>query len=185
MKTKSEIISSIVEIINENGGAVHIPKAKQPTIAFNDSTYRVCSVTAQKVYLEHTRLGSGTGLELVSLYPQQLEKIYHTIHVVNQNFLLSRGFVQDRTCPVGVNRLEKQVGDGFDKQYWVSVTLSQDGSRTLYGVINFHNVDIYGASRPYDYILEHRSFDGPINVNDFERFCDKQSGFARRTVYTT
>ena len=185
MKTKSEIISSIVEIINENGGAVHIPKAKQPTVAFIDSAYRVCSVTAQKVYLEHTQLGSGMGLELVSLYPRQLQKIYNTIHVVNQNFLLSRGFVQDRTCPLGVNRWEKQVGDGFNKQYWVSVTLSEDGSRTLYGVINFCNVDKYGASRPYDYILEHRSFDGPINVNDFERFCDKRSGFARRTVYTT
>ena len=67
----------------------------------------------------------------------------------------------------------------------IDIGKGQKMHRVLYGVINFHNVDIYGASRPYDYISEHRSFDGPINVNDFERFCDKQSGFARRTVYTT
>lgn len=90
--------------------------------------------------------------------------------MVTEDFLRQRGFHKDETCPSIVNRWEKSDGEThFTSSYWVSITLSVNGSSTLYGVINFHSSDGLG------YIIEHRSFDNvAISIEDFDKFMDRK-----------
>ena len=88
---------------------------------------------------------------------------------IDQRYLIGEGFKKDTTCPLSVNRWEKSDGEThFTSSYWVSITLTEDGSRTLYGVANFHSGDGNG------YITEHRFFDGvELSIDDFKKFIDR------------
>ena len=99
--------------------------------------------------------------------------------MINKDYLENNGFKKDECCPIGVNRWYKQSGEGWNKEYWASVTLSDDGKEALYGVINFYAINNTG-SQPYDYISEHRYFNGPISVEDFNRFLNKQEKWVNR-----
>lgn len=103
----------------------------------------------------------------------------NNLAMVNREYIQANGFQKDYACPDGVNRWEKQIGEGLDKNYWVSVTLSCDGKETLYGVINFYSVD-NTSSRPHGYIAKHRYFNGPITIEDFDRFCDRDKAWVNR-----
>lgn len=92
--------------------------------------------------------------------------------MITEEYLKARGFKKDNTCPAGVNRWEKQEGEGWDKQWWASVTLKADGSETLYGVVNFYTICISG-SQPYNYISKHKKFNGPISIPEFNRFLTR------------
>lgn len=104
-----------------------------------------------------------------------------TTILVTEDFLRSQGFHKDETCPSIVNRWEKSDGETyFTRSYWVSITLSVSGSRTLYGVINFHSGDGFG------YITEHRSFNNAaISVEDFNKFMDRRCENLPEFVKTT
>lgn len=91
---------------------------------------------------------------------------------INLEYLQKEGFKKDTTAPEKVNRWEKTDGrDGghgvlvANRTYFVSVTLTEDGSETLYGVENFYD----GAG----YIIQHRYFNGVISVEDFVKFIDR------------
>ena len=91
--------------------------------------------------------------------------------MVNLNYLIKNGFWRDGTAPTGVFRWQKYDGkvDGpyiINRTYSISVTLEGDGTKTLYGVLNFLG--------DYGYILEHRYFNGAISIADFEKFIDKR-----------
>ena len=91
--------------------------------------------------------------------------------MINLKYLQTEGFKKDTTTPVGVNRWGKTDGkqtNGIhitNRTYSVSVTLSADGSKTEYGVINF-----YGD---YGHIIQHRYFNGAISVENFKLFLDR------------
>lgn len=102
--------------------------------------------------------------------------------MVNQDYILGQHFGQDTTCPKAVNRFEKTVGHEKWPDYWVSVTLTEDGSATLYGIVNFYGYETSAATRPYQYIKEHRFFNGPISKDMFERFLDRKAKW-NRTPY--
>ena len=91
---------------------------------------------------------------------------------INLEYLQKEGFKKDTTAPEKVNRWEKTDGkDGghgvlvANRTYFVSVTLTEDGSETLYGVENFY--DSAG------YIIQHRYFNGIISVEDFMKVLDR------------
>lgn len=88
---------------------------------------------------------------------------------VNQNIIKKLGFTRDLTAPEGVNRWEKSDGKThFVSTFHVSITLSDDGSKTLYGVVNFY------LSGGHGYISEHRSFDGvAISYEDLKMFMSR------------
>ena len=83
--------------------------------------------------------------------------------------LTELGYTKDRCCAPANNRYEKRDGEThFNSSYWISVTFSEDGGKTLYGIVNFYSSDGNG------YITSHRSFEGEITVNDFEKFVDRK-----------
>ena len=90
---------------------------------------------------------------------------------VNLRYLQKEGFKKDATAPEKVNRWEKTDGKKTDnihienRTYFVSVTLTEDGSQALYGIVNF-----YGD---YGYINQHRYFNGGVSVDEFKKFIDK------------
>ena len=51
--------------------------------------------------------------------------------MINKDYLENNGFKKDECCPIGVNRWYKQSGEGWNKEYWASVTLSDDGKEAL------------------------------------------------------
>lgn len=102
--------------------------------------------------------------------------------MVNQKYLESQGFVKDHKCPDSVNRWEKEIKDGAILECWVSVTLTDAGDETLYGVLNMYNLNLTGATRPYIYISEHRKFDGPISGEDFDLFLDRHFDWGNRPL---
>ena len=79
-----------------------------------------------------------------------------------QNNLLQKGFVRDRTAPLGVNRYEKK---GID--YYFSVTLSEDGERTLYGCFLFNQHDMGNFRK--------RKFDGEVTIAELVAIMDKNN----------
>lgn len=94
--------------------------------------------------------------------------------MVTQQFLESQGFVKDNRCAPVNNRWEKQVGKFGSRDYWVSITLTEDGERTKYGVLNFYSMDNSGP-QPYEFISKHRYFNGALSKEDYSRFIDRHS----------
>lgn len=103
--------------------------------------------------------------------------------MVNQDYLRGQHFGQDTTCPKSVNRLEKTVGHEKWPDYWVSVTLTEDGSATLYGIVNFFGYETSAATQPYQFIKEHRFFNGPLTEEMFERFLNRKAEWSRCTLF--
>lgn len=90
--------------------------------------------------------------------------------MVNQEYLQTLGFRRDTSAPDGVNRWFREDGQRetpyvIRQTYDASVTLSADGSRTLYGRINFHG--------DHGRILEFRRFEKAVSVADFAKLLDK------------
>ena len=103
-----------------------------------------------------------------------------------QEHLISLGFKKDNTCPDAVNRWEKSDGriDGpyvIGRTYWVSITLSADGSTTKYGIINF-----YGD---YGWITKSRKFTGEMSASEIDAFIEKNAtsfaAIVRTSPYTS
>ena len=92
--------------------------------------------------------------------------------MLTQNYLQSQHFGPDTMGPKANNRWEKTVGHEKWPDYFVSVTFTPDGSAALYGIVNFFGYDISSATRPYQYIKEHRFFNGPLSLEQFKRFTD-------------
>ena len=91
--------------------------------------------------------------------------------MVNQTHLQTLGFRRDMSAPDGVNRWYREDGRReppyvIGQTYHASVTLSADGSRTLYGRINFHG--------DHGRILEFRRFEKAVSVADFAKFLDRR-----------
>ena len=81
--------------------------------------------------------------------------------------LIEMGFKKDKTAPY-VNRYEKSDGvTHFDSTYWISITLSEDGSECEYGVILFYD-NIGDVSKK-------RKWDGAISKEDLQTIMDKGS----------
>ena len=90
--------------------------------------------------------------------------------MVDQALLQTLGFRRDTSAPDGVNRWYREDGRRdppyvIGQTYHASVTLSADGSRTLYGRINFHG--------DYGRIIEFRRFEKAVSVADLDKFLDK------------
>lgn len=90
--------------------------------------------------------------------------------MVDQAHLQTLGFRRDTSAPDGVNRWYREDGRReppyvIGQTYHASVTLSADGSRTLYGRINFHG--------DHGRILEFRRFEKAVSVADLDKFLDK------------
>ena len=101
--------------------------------------------------------------------------------MVNQDYLKRLGFSIDENAPENVNRWEKSDGKThFTSSYFVSITLTDDGERTMYGVVNFHSSDGHG------YIVEHRSFDGvALSEDDLGKFMDRNCNNLPNYIRTT
>ena len=73
--------------------------------------------------------------------------------IITQKYLKSLCWVQDKTCPDGVNRWEnKYSSDVKTNEWWISITFKDEkGTIPDYGVMNF-----YDSRRD---IIIHRSFE--------------------------
>lgn len=108
---------------------------------------------------------------------------------ITQKYLKNLGWVQDKTCPDGVNRWEnKSPHEITINEWWVSVTFNDDlGRFPMYGVANYHGSE-------HDIII-HRSFkkdkdknrtiinfsishfkyiEGYMNVNELRKLMDHE-----------
>lgn len=84
-----------------------------------------------------------------------------------QATLIEMGFKKDETAPY-VNRYELSDGEThFDSTYWISVTMSEDGSECEYGVILFY--DSIGD------VCKKRKWCGALSVEDLKAIMDKNS----------
>ena len=90
------------------------------------------------------------------------------------SILKAYGFKKDMKCAPVNNRWEFERMDGKVRDAWISITLTVDGSKAKYGVANFHSIE-YGGIRPYLYISKHRSFKGPITIEDFKAFIQRKT----------
>ena len=101
---------------------------------------------------------------------------------VDREYLIRNDFKKDNHCPEGVNRWGKKDGEMGCRNYAVSVTLSEDGKQTIYGVVNFYTTAISKLSFAgyYEYISLHRYFNGKITVKDFERMLDRNAEWKNR-----
>lgn len=93
--------------------------------------------------------------------------------MVYLTYLKEQGFKKDEYSSEAVNRWEltryKKGSNNVD--FWCSITLDDAGSKTRYGVINFHTIDCMTMQ---DYIYEHRSFIGELSIKLFENFSNQQ-----------
>lgn len=87
-----------------------------------------------------------------------------------QDFLKQNGFRKDTTAPDGVNRWEKSTFETLLSSYfWCSITLNQDGTKTEYGIINFH------AGDGSNYIEHSRKFTGVLNEDEILQVLDRNA----------
>lgn len=84
-----------------------------------------------------------------------------------QATLIDMGFKRDKTAPY-VNRYEMSDGEThFDSTYWISITMSPDGSESEYGIILFYDSTGYNFKK--------RKWDGAISEDDLKAIMDKNS----------
>lgn len=102
--------------------------------------------------------------------------------MITQEYLIKNGFKRDKTCPEGVNRWEKQDGKMGSRNWHVSVTLTPEGNKALYGIANFYSIsmNVLSYTGYYEYISLHRYFNGEITVKDFNRMLNRNAEWINR-----
>lgn len=108
--------------------------------------------------------------------------------IITQKYLKKLGWVQDKTCPDGVNRWEnKYSGDVKTNEWWISITFKdENGTIPDYGVANHYNnmreIDIHRFFERdkekkrtlINYALLHQKYiEGNLTVSEFEKMLEK------------
>lgn len=92
---------------------------------------------------------------------------------ITQEDLVRRGFTKDETCPDSVNRYEKT-----DKRIrgcgrlWISVTMTDDGSKSKYGVCLFFEAHNAIDPRANPQVIRKRKWEGPVTAEDLDAIMD-------------